>query len=65
MCGDCPWGQEIPEEVSELFRLCQLLRMGVTVPIGRFSRWEEDALLIVQDEIETQRAERAKKKDGE
>lgn len=65
MCGDCPWVREIPEEIAELFRLSQLLRLGVTIPISRLSRWEEDALLIIQDEMEARRAERAKKKDGE
>ncbi len=44
----------MPPYLAELRRLVLLLRRGFTLPIGQLSRWTEDAVLIVDDELAKQ-----------
>lgn len=50
-CAACPWSRELPAYLPELMRLHNLLRLGVSIPIDRLDRWQQDALLVVDDEL--------------
>lgn len=38
----------------ELQRLHNLLSLGFTTPVGTLTRWQEDALLVLDDELTQQ-----------
>jgi len=38
----------------------RLMRLGMTIPVGTLSRWEEDALLVIREELDLQQAKRSK-----
>jgi len=60
-CRRCAWREEPPIDVDELLRLHDLLSLGLTLPVGRRTRWEEDALLIIDHEHAEQRAARQRR----
>ena len=41
----------MPPGLSELMRLRNLFGLGLTLPIGRLTRWAEDALLVIDHEL--------------
>ena len=50
-CEVCPWGQELPIDISSLMRTRNLLEMGLSIPVDSLTYWEEEALLIIHSEI--------------